>query len=224
MKHLTDNWGKKIIAIETGKYLGYALNVCVDTLKYVVTGYVVCDERYNRLNFIAYQHIKSFGDFLTVENENMLEFGENVESFNPIQKQVVSIDGFDLGIVKECFCEKNKITKIITNKCEINAKNINLDGEILIFSKNKKNRKNNLFFTNKKTKEENIVSIQKTEKIQLPYKTNISTASIIGKISTADIFGINNEIIARKNQQITEKIVKNAKKHNKLNLLMFNCK
>ena len=224
MKNLTENLGKKVVGTEEGKCFGYALDVCIDPLKQIVLGYIVCDEFFDGLCFVHVENLKASNDFLIVENKDMLDFGENIESFNPIQKQVVSTDGVDLGIVRQCDCEKNKIIKIITNKCEINPKNVNLNGEILIFSKNKKNQKNNLIFNKLTEKNENIVHIQENKKIQLPYKTSVLNGNIIGKISTADIFGTNNEIIIKKNQQITEKTVKSAKKHNKLNLLMFNCK
>ena len=55
----------------------------------------------------------------------------------------------------------------------------------------------------------------------MPIKTYANKSLLMGKILTNDILGFNNEIIGKKDEKITEKIIKKAINHNKLNFLFF---
>jgi len=222
---MTDNLGKKVISIEDGKYLGYVLDVCVDVYDFSVYGYLICDEETENVNFINLKDIANIDNYVMVENSRKIGFGENVVSNNPIGKNVITDDGYDIGQVVNAEINKNKIKKIITNKCEIFFSYLNIDGEIIIFSNKKKKKKiNNKKFNNLEISSTQKIFIQNKEEITIPYKTSLIPSKIIGKICLCDIFGQNKEIIAKKNQIINDKIIKMAKKHNKLNILAFNSK
>ena len=64
------------------------------------------------------------------------------------------------------------------------------------------------------------------KKNDIAIRTKIYSSSrlLIGKLTTNDVFGYNNELIIKKNEIITKNIIEKAKKHNKLTFLMFNCK
>ena len=55
----------------------------------------------------------------------------------------------------------------------------------------------------------------------VPKRVQYNPETIIGKVAKNDLIGINNEIIIKANQVITEKIIKDATKHNRLNQLYF---
>jgi len=233
MENLSSLISKKVIAAYDGEYVGYVVNVCVDHATQKLTGFLICDEETENVNFIDLKNIVSVSEFVIIKSIDMLEFGEMVESYNPVGKLVLTLDGDSLGIVKDAQIEDKKITKLITTMCEINAKNIiDFAGKYLFFTekKIKKNIKKNNF---SKNKYENKVEIQDTnnnqtkkqkKSCQVPFKSTISFSDLIGKIAINDVFGMNNEIIIRKDQIITEKIIKKAKNHNKLNVLYFSSK
>ena len=55
----------------------------------------------------------------------------------------------------------------------------------------------------------------------MPERVSLSSAFYIGKISSEDILGYNNEKIIQKGEIVTRSVVEKAKKHNKLNHLFF---
>jgi len=225
MEMINENLGKKVISIEDGKYLGYILDVCVDVYDFSVYGYLICDEETENVNFINLKDIANIDNYVMVENSSKISFGENIISNNPIGKCVITDEGYDIGRVINIEINKNKIRKIITNKCEIFFSYLNIEGDIIIFSNRKKKKKIiNKKFNNLEISNTQKIFIQKKEEIATPYKTSLIPNKLIGKTCLCDIFGQNQEIIAKKNQIINDKIIKIAKKHNKLNILAFNSK
>ena len=55
----------------------------------------------------------------------------------------------------------------------------------------------------------------------LPIKATANKSKLLGKTLTKSLFGYNNEIIGKKDEKITEKIISRAIKHNKMNFLFF---
>ena len=66
--------------------------------------------------------------------------------------------------------------------------------------------------------------IQQKIEPQIPQRVSMDPRSLIGKMATKDIFGLNNELIIKKYEIITQKKLNEIKKHNKLNILFYNCK
>ena len=54
-----------------------------------------------------------------------------------------------------------------------------------------------------------------------PTKITFNPSSILGKVVKCDLLGINNEVIIKTNQIITQKIIDDASKHNRLNQLYY---
>ena len=68
----------------------------------------------------------------------------------------------------------------------------------------------------------NILKINDINKNEImPSKLKYNPQNILGKISKGDLMGMNNEIIIKTNQTITEKTIKDATKHNRLNQLYY---
>ena len=235
MERLTEIISKKIISQEEGVCVGYILCPLIDFQTMSVYAFLVCDESEEKIKYLDFKSILSVNEFVMIKNSNMLAFGENYQNNSPIGKQVISLDGINLGRVIEIYLNNKKIQKLITEKSEICPQYISLwDGEYLIFSEKRIKRKK---INNFQRIDKNIVqkveiqnnkyaenTTKKNISVQLPYKANISSQKLIGKIAICDILGFNNELIVKKNEVITDRIITVAKKHNKLNHLLINCK
>lgn len=231
MERLSEIISKKIISLEEGICLGYILAPCLDFQIMSIYGVLVCDETEERIKFLDYKNILVLGEYVIIKNSNMLSFGENLISNSPIGKEIVSVNGLSLGVINDIYLQNKKIVKLITNKAEINPKNISIwEGNYLIFSEKKIKKSKTYRFQRIDKEIIQKVEILKnnkeiSEKINnnlLPFKANISTQNLIGKIAICDVFGFNNELIIHKNEVITKKIISAAKKHNKLNFLLIN--
>ena len=55
----------------------------------------------------------------------------------------------------------------------------------------------------------------------VPSKLQFNTDTILGKVAKDTLFGVNNEIIIKANQIISEKTIEDASRHNRLNQLYF---
>ncbi|MBQ8909026.1 MAG: PRC-barrel domain-containing protein [Clostridia bacterium] len=166
----------------------------------------------------------------------MLEFDISSIRNNPIGKSVYDTKGVSLGKVVDVQAAGKNVKKIITNKCEIPQSFIKKSGaDFIIFglSKNNKKRKNNLSILKNQEKTHKIQ--ENLPKLSIFSQNNLNNQivgenqmrifanenSLLGKIITNDLFGMNNEIIARKNETINKKIITTAKNHNKLNILSY---
>ena len=227
MERLSEFISKKIVSMEEGVCVGYILNTSIDIHTISPDGFLVCDESEEKIKFLDYKNIIANGEYIIIKNSNMLSFGENLENKSLIGREIISTDGISLGLINDILVNKNKIIKLLTNKAEINPSYISIWGEnYLIFSEKKiRNKKNRRFqrLDNKIIQKVEIQNKLNNNQI-LPYKANINSQKIIGKIAICDIFGFNNELIIRKNEIINERIINIAKKHNKLNHLIVNSK
>lgn len=234
MERISNIISKKVVSIEESLCVGYVLDVCVDTAKKMVEGYLVCDESNEVINFLSTKNMLANNDYIIIKNINMLEFGDLVEPKNPIGKEVLDENGFSLGRIIDFEVKNGKILKLISKKCEINPKHIiDFNGDFLIFSQSKKKPiKKEFNFKNLNKQDLQKVEIQSfilekkenLNSVQIPFKSRILTNNLLGRILINDVFGLNNELIGRKNEIINEKIIKKAKSHNKVNHLFFNSK
>ena len=241
MKKVNCLISKNVISLDEGKKLGYVLDVVFDDPLKTFQGLIVVDEESENNFFLPEGRIVSTGEnCVMVESEMDLEFQILSSSNNPIGKEVYDEKGGNLGRVCDVFCEGKRVKKIATNKCEIPQKYIKKSGvNYIIFGiySNKKKNKSNNFFKNKievdnikdklpkvvissavENRQENLISVGAST---MPMRLFAGDSFLLGRTVTKDLFGMNNEIIARKNEKIDKKIIKNAKNHNKLNFLAF---
>lgn len=244
MENLSSLISKQIVSLEEGKSIGYILNVCIDNDTHKINGFLVCDEEEETLKFLDYKNILCVNNFALINSISDLSFGETVDANNPIGKIIITGKGEFVGRVLEVIIENNRAVKLITKNCEISPKNIkSFNTDYLFFETKKKKKKNNysIFKTreihdykvkimdnNLENKTEKNSGILQNKSVQnfykIPFKSKFQTDCLIGKIASQDVYGKNNELIIRKNDIITEKTLKNAKKHGRENMLMFNCK
>lgn len=209
-----ENIAKKVIAVGEKRYIGYVLKPCIDFKFLKKTGYIVVDEESEQEYFVALENIKKIDDCLLIESANVLEYvGDNGE----FRKKVLSNIGEDYGRVKDYVFERRVLKKIVTDKCEINARFICDYGEEILF----------ISFTRKKKKfpraknEDAVVTIMEKKEVALPAVINLSQSYYLGKVAFKTLLGMNNELIVKEGGKITKQIFDKAKKHNRLNELFF---
>lgn len=233
MEQISNIISKKVVSVAQGIGIGYVLNVVFGDDLNVVEGFLVVDDENDKVSFLQYTSVKSITDnYIIIDSQENLFFGEMIESNNPINKLLLTENGDFLGKVIDVFINKNKVVKIITNNGECYPRNIISHGrEYLFFGQKKRKKTKNIFpkiennngLPTIEIQDKNIKNdVKNNNLIEIPLKLTASSKNIIGKIATTDIFGYNNEIIIRKDEKITEKTVKKAKKHEKLNFLLFN--
>lgn len=228
MEKLNEQIGKAIIALNEGEEVGYILDLCFDESLKEFKGFVVCDKEAENESFIPVDSVKAVNnDFIFIDSVKDFEpFFDSVTN-NPYGKNVFDKTGVDLGRVKAVQLQGNKIIKFVTDKGEIRPQFIFSSGrDCLIFSKTRSAAKRS--FVRSKTvllpKVEIMGSDMPPEEVAIPAKISASPAVLLNRTATADILGLNNELIIRKGEIITQNKLEKAKKHNKLNNLMFNSK
>ena len=238
MEKLSSLISKKVISLQEGKLCGYVLDIVLDEKLKTFEGCIVADDENESTFFLSRKGIFSQGEeCIMIEGDEKLEFEISSLSNNPIGKIVYDTNGINLGRVTDVQVAGKNVKKIITNKCEFPQKLILKSGDnFIIFglSKNSKKIKNNKPIFKNKEKINNFQ--EKMPKVVVANQINVSNSQIIGekqmrifanpnsllgRTITNDLFGMNNEIIARKNEKINKNIIKNAKNHNKLNILSY---
>lgn len=175
-----------------------------------------------------------------------LIFAPRVTYNNPINNIVYNLEGNNLGNVKDIILnEKFKIDSIVVDSKEYLAKSVvsyNNDNLIINSSGIKFNKESHQPKT-AKVKLNNLVTIMpkinlpkinfpKIEEVQpsvteskpnykisnnpLPQRVVSDQNYLIGRKVSKTVYGINNEIIIKKDNIITDKTIQNAKLHNKL--------
>ncbi len=218
-------FGKKVLALNEATMVGYVLNMCFDENLLTLKGFTVVDEESERELFLPVQKVLAYeGECVVIESAADCELALE-KAHNPLGKTVFDKNGVNLGRVEKIKIINKKIDKLITNKCEIKQKYIsNFSEEFIIFSlKKQKKLKNNI-------KNEKILNIPKIEIMQkgknniqsAPPKMSLNATMLLNRTATMDIYGMNNELIIKKGEVITQNGINKAKKHNKLNYLFFN--
>lgn len=240
MEKVSSLVSKKVISLEEGKSLGYVLDLVFDDMLKCCQGVIVADDENENTFFLSCKAILSEGEeCVMVESERVLEFDISSQSNNPIGKKVYDEKGVNLGTVCDVVVSGKNVKKIITKKCEIPQKYIKKSGiNYIIFGiykNNKKNKRKPIF----KEKESAGLLSDKLPKVVASSNEIIqekrdfaeidntqmrlfaSPNFLLGRTITKDLFGMNNEIIARKNEKISKKTINLAKNHNKLNFLAY---
>ncbi len=213
-----ENISKMVVAQNGGKKVGYVLDVALDENMQKV-GYYVVDEESEGEFLVRRENIVAVSEeIVLIADVSNLEFAGERKSL--LGKHVLSDGCQDLGMVKNLqFCGK-KCTKLVTDKCEILAKNVRDVGEDFVFVSFKRKRPEQKTFDFPRSGNDTIVQIQDFQKTN-PETVRLSPSFYVGRVCTQDIFGYNNEKIALSGEVVTRAIVEKAKRHNKLNQLFF---
>lgn len=228
---------KKVFSMSEVNQAGYILNLVFDDMLTKLQGFEVVDQESENTFFLDMKDVVAVGkDCVMIESLSCLKIEFFTANNNPLGKNIYDRFGTYFGRVREVETNGKTVKKIITNKCEILPKNIKKIGDdFILFSLDKKKKKNKIQQNLEKIKINNekndkfpqIIALnefpieekQNNVLMRNQMRQHLNYSSLLGKIITSDVFGLNNELIARKNEIINKKIIESAKIHNKLNLL-----
>ncbi|MBP3619285.1 MAG: hypothetical protein J6J24_01345 [Clostridia bacterium] len=220
-----ENISKIVLSLNGGKRIGYVLDIAIDFDALEKVGYYVVDEESESVFLLKDADIveKKF-DYVVIDNEQTLEFCVVLPK-SLIGRQVVSQNGQDFGRVKSLKFYRKKLSKIVTDKCEVLARFVKCFGEdfVLLGFGRKVLRNKRQSFKNFVVEGTQSVVIMEKEKQALvkPEKICLSTEFYVGKVCVEDVFGYNNERIVSRGEKISKSIVEKAKQHNCINQLFF---
>lgn len=228
MEKVSNFISKNLITLDKGENAGYILNIVFDDDLNRIQGFVVANDDTDRLYLLQKEDVKAIGaDYIMTSSLDKLTLFLEEEENNPIGKCVVDTAGFSLGRVIDVLVQGNIVRRIITNKCEFFRKNIRKLGKnYLIFGSKEKKQTvapKEVF----KVSSDNLPNVyiqsakQNSGTVSKPYRILANQNSIIGRTMQSDLFGYNNEIIAKKYDIINQNIINRAKMHNKLNFLVY---
>lgn len=222
---------KKVISLENAQQVGYVVDMVFDDDVKNFTGLIIIDDESENSFILKREDIYSMGeDTVMIKSANFLQFNISSRSNNPIGKTVYDSYGNCLGRVVDVEIQGKVVKRVMTTFCEFPQRYIRKSGDnFIIFGTFKKEKKNKSFKDEVDSVEraslppvaisQNIET--KTNIMELPTRIYSNEKTLIGKIVTEDILGYNNELIAKKNDVISSKIINKAKIHNKLIILKY---
>lgn len=223
MEKLSNLISKKIYSFSEGLFVGTILNVSFDE-KLNLLSVIAADDENDRELSVPFNSviINDASVFVRSINElsRVVELPDRV-----IGKSVFSNKGQFFGIVKDVYLSKKSAVCFVTDKISFSPSQIGVCGDVIILGKVTKAEADNVF--SERQDEQKVVAMADgfvKEEPSVPYRVSTDPKSLIGKIATKDIFGLNNEILLKKYEIITQKKLLEVKKHNKLNILFYNCK
>ena len=229
---ISETISKKVISITDGKCVGTVKDVKFASGLTKVLGYVVFNDDDDVDMFLdACDVYKESMDVVMIKNQNVLVFNDSFDgSLNPICKDVFDVNGEFLGKVRDVDVRGTRVIRIILQRVEILQKDILFSGNNVIIRAEKEKRAN---FTLRKKKINNVgakedlpvtyaMDISREKKQEAPPRYTTDMKLFVGRRATATVLGYNNELIVRENEFITDGVIKNAKKHNRIPQLIFN--
>ena len=214
-----ENISKMVVTQNEGKKIGFVLDLALDDDMQKIGYYVVDEESEGEFLVKSENIVSASNEIVLIGDVSSLEFAG--ERMSVLGKRVLGDDCQELGVVKKLDFSGKKCTKLVTDKCEILAKNVKNIGEDFVFVsfKRKKPARKNFGFP--RAENDTIVQIQDFQKNVSPETVRLSTSFYVGRVCTQDIFGYNNEKIVLSGEVITRAVVEKARRHNKLNQLFF---
>ena len=224
MEKISNNISKKVISLNEGEFIGYILDAVFDENLDSLQGFLVVDDESEETFILNKENIKSVGDdCIMMDSTHNLKRSFDEYTFNPIGKNVYDVNGVYLGTVIDVVVQGRAVRRIITDKCEFFKRNIRKIGKnnIIFGKKSLKNTKRQALFVIDESLNQKVTTLSVKEKQSKPYRIFANQSSIIGRTMTSDLYGYNNEIIAKKFDIINQNIINRAKLHNKLNFLLY---
>lgn len=224
MEKISNNISKKVISLNEGEFIGYILDAVFDEDLDSLQGFLVVDDESEETFILNKENIKSVGDdCIMMDSTHNLKRSFDEDTFNPIGKNVYDANGVYLGTVIDVVVQGRAVRRIITDKCEFFKRNIRKIGKnnIIFGKKSLKNTKRQALFVIDESLNQKVTTLSVKEKQSKPYRIFANQSSIIGRTMTSDLYGYNNEIIAKKFDIINQNIINRAKLHNKLNFLLY---
>ena len=219
MTKLSEIISLPVYSIIDRKKIGNIENVLLDKKR--VKYYILYDENSDLKYLLNPQKIYGQTSFcITIKNTQSLLLLESEEKAisllsNPINSTAISSLGKYYGRVKDVIIDKTNITEIIADMPILCEKILYL-GENLTLIKSRENEKlSNFSIKTPKFKDDKSskVTIQHSS---TPLREIVNNNILIGRKTTQDILGINNEILVRSGTIINNRILNKIKYSGKL--------
>lgn len=222
--NLTNIFGKQVFALYEGEVVGTIVEAYFNVNFTKISKFKIFDSEENEFE-INVNGIKAINDCVIISNKNKLLPFYEINKRSPLFKQVVDSNAKELGKILDCQIDnKCNVEHFVTDK-QINLlpNNIHLRKNFVLYQEGKVyiSKPKNTKIKSLENIKVNILSDSRKDDNFSPTKVPYNTDSLIGKTAKDNLFGINNEIIVKANQVITEKIIIDATRHNRLNQLYF---
>ena len=229
MSKISEIISKKVISLYDAKCVGTILNVIFDDNLKKIYGFIILDSDDDKKYKLFYKDVLNilYGECIIKNNTVLEDIILDDYNSNPINKECFSIMGEYYGRVVDVEFIDNTIQNLILD-CgkKINIKDILTNNEIIIINTEEKIIKKSTLVPKRKKIYNTDKIIVKIQEEQIPKKNEVQVIpprfvakSLIGKIAINTIIGLNNEIIIKKGELITNKVLEKARLHNVLNKL-----
>lgn len=229
MRFLSDFIAKKVLNISSGQVEGTIKNACFDTNFKKIENFKMFDED-DEEYLLNVKKICAVGqDAVVIRNKEAMVLAINeaeCHDFSTMNMQVYSADGKNLGKVGDIeFSDNYKLTSLVVGENNIPLENIISLGKVIVtkgenFSKMlSKTRSNPFKATTTSNHKVTILAPQienDTKSPSTPVRAVASPNFLLGRKATKTIYGMNNEVIIKKESAITSSILESAKRHGKL--------
>lgn len=225
--NLTNLFGKQVFAIYEGEIVGTVVEAIynADFSKIVSLKIFDADEMEFEIKF---SNVKAINDCVIIANKSKLKFFLGKPANSPLFKPVIDQDAKHYGKIIDCVINNSgKIEHFLTDTNQkLAPTNLYFRKSFLYYSTQAFKAKNYRPKQKATTPAEIQVNVLQFEKSMpksdfAPSRLQYNPSSLLGKIAKDTLFGINNEIIIKANQVITEKTIDDASRHNRLNQLFF---
>lgn len=225
--NLTNLFGKQVFALYEGEIVGTVCGAVFNKDFTKISALKMFDSNEDEFE-IKFSGIKAMNDCVIIANKEKLSLFIDKHKNSPMFKQVITEEALNLGKIIDCIIDnKGVVQQFLTNNNLILQptkvylrNNFVYYSKIKLLSKNIHPKKSKVDLNNIKV---NILSFDESQSFEnfVPSKLQFNTNTILGKVAKNTLFGVNNEIIIRANQTISEKTIEDATRHNRLNQLYF---
>ena len=218
---LTDFFGKKIYSLYEGEVVGTIYGATFNKNYSKIKAFKLFDEDENEFELML-KDVYAMSENVIIANRS--KFTPSLFLETPLmQKLVLDKDAKTLGKIIDIEITPNgEILSFLTKQQRLAPKNLYIRNDFIYHSTDKisinklRPKNKSLINTDIKVK----ILYQNNENIA-PTKLIFNPINLIGKRVKQDLLGINNEIIIKANQPITEKTISDATLHNRLNQLFY---
>ncbi len=247
---IRDLLSRPVLSLYEGEMLGTVCGVMLDKkLKSMSCIEFVTDDDMHYV--VLAKNIYHVGkNAITIKNNDFAELRDNLEPLpyasDPTGSKVYSITGELLGVIQSVeLGTKYEVTKItLENGAEVDLSRLAncSKNTVLVYDEhttvnvNKFKLPKPKFFKSRKDQNVSTLPVMSepepvaqpavevyTPNISLPNKSVTNSSFIIGRRVTKEIFGLNSDIIIKKNTKITQNTINTATKFGKLKELMMYC-
>lgn len=222
--NITELFGKKIYSIFEGEQVGTIASANFNLALNKIQSFKIFDN-YDTEYELLFKDIKSINTYVLISNKTKLLPYFDTPSKNPFFKEVINHNAKSLGKITNAEIDNlGNIKNFITELGEVlEPQKMYVKKDFVFYSQNKINMSN--YRPKTKVLETSAIKVNilysETSSKAIPTKLSFNPQLILGKIAKSDLLGKNNEMIIKANQQITEKIIEDATRHNCLNQLFY---